>query len=71
MNRLARIRAGARRSTPPVHPGLRRLTVTVGVVLAASIAHADVPQRIDFVEHVQPILAEHCTHCHGRDAATR
>ena len=71
MSRLARTRGGARRSTPTFHPGLRRFTVAAGVVLAASIARADVPQRIDFVEHVQPILAEHCTHCHGRDAATR
>ncbi|WP_050030684.1 PSD1 and planctomycete cytochrome C domain-containing protein [Verrucomicrobium sp. BvORR034] len=26
---------------------------------------------VDFVREVQPILAEHCTHCHGQDEATR
>jgi hypothetical protein len=26
---------------------------------------------VDFVREVQPILAEHCSHCHGTDEADR
>ncbi len=43
----------------------------LAVALAGGTTHAAVPERIDFIEHVQPILAEHCTHCHGLDAEMR
>lgn len=29
------------------------------------------PVRLSFNEHVQPILAEYCYHCHGADASSR
>ncbi len=29
------------------------------------------PDKIDFNEHVQPILSEYCYHCHGPDSGTR
>ena len=49
--------------------------VTAAVVLAVALpggaTRAAAPDRIDFIKHVQPILAEHCTHCHGLDAETR
>jgi len=38
------------------------------LLLAARLAEA---QTVDFQRDVQPILAEHCTHCHGGDEGTR
>ena len=29
------------------------------------------PETVSFNEHIQPILAEYCYHCHGADAKTR
>jgi hypothetical protein len=37
----------------------------------AGIGHGAAPEQIDFSKHVQPILAEHCAHCHGIDESTR
>lgn len=49
---------------------LRSCLVFAGVVLAAvRAAHAAPP--VDFQREVQPILAEHCTLCHGVDATDR
>lgn len=31
----------------------------------------ELPDTIDFNEHVQPILSENCYHCHGPDSSTR
>ncbi len=45
--------------------------VALSVALSGGMVGAAVPERIDFIKHVQPILAEHCTHCHGLDAETR
>ena len=42
------------------------------LLLSASPAAAQTsPPPIDFQRQVQPILAEHCAHCHGVDAKTR
>ena len=55
---------------------LRRLRA-LGIVTAAvasiptGLARADAVGTVNFTKHVAPILAEHCTHCHGRDAETR
>ena len=38
------------------------------LLLATRLAEA---QTVDFQRDVQPILAEHCTHCHGGDEGTR
>jgi hypothetical protein len=43
------------------------LLVSMGLFAATSQAAADV----DYQRDVQPILAEHCLHCHGVDAAER
>lgn len=32
---------------------------------------AELPERVDFNDHVQPILSEYCYHCHGPDSSTR
>lgn len=45
--------------------------VVLAVALPSGTTQAAAPERIDFIKHVQPILAEHCTHCHGLDAETR
>jgi mono/diheme cytochrome c family protein len=50
-------------------PGLLKLAVAV-LVLAASQTAA-VAAGPDFQREIQPILAEHCAHCHGVDAETR
>jgi len=31
----------------------------------------ELPDTIDFNEHIQPILSENCYHCHGPDSSTR
>jgi len=49
----------------------RRLAALAIIAVASRSGHGQVPARIDFVEHVQPILAEHCAHCHGLDPQTR
>ena len=41
------------------------------VLCAAAPSGAAGPVKIDFTEQVQPILAEHCAHCHGLDPETR
>ena len=44
------------------------------ISLLLPLAHlhgADLPDKIDFNEHVQPILSENCYHCHGPDSSTR
>jgi mono/diheme cytochrome c family protein len=44
------------------------------VAVAASVpveARAKGPAKLSFNEHIQPILAENCFHCHGPDSGTR
>lgn len=53
------------------------VTAALAVVLAAGWwwwpppAPAGLPAAISFNEHVQPILGNHCLHCHGLDSSTR
>jgi hypothetical protein len=50
---------------PPSHPA-----ITAGVVLALLLGvHAKA--TVDFTREVQPIIAEHCFHCHGPDDKDR
>ena len=56
---------------PPHRLRLGFVALAGAVVLTISMVQAAVPERVDFIKHVQPILAEHCTHCHGLDAETR
>jgi mono/diheme cytochrome c family protein/cytochrome c553 len=53
-------------------PSPRRI-ILVAAWLAAGVAAAPgaVPAKIGYNEHIQPILAENCFHCHGPDSATR
>ena len=44
------------------------LGLTLTVALVGEVRAAD---PIDFMHDVQPILAEHCTHCHGVDPDSR
>ena len=39
-------------------------------VLQSSVL-AESPETISFNEHIRPLLAEHCLHCHGPDASQR
>ncbi len=45
----------------------------VAALLAAGVAAAEgaATAKIGYNEHIQPLLAENCFHCHGPDAATR
>ena len=38
---------------------------------AAVTAPDPLPTEISFNEHIQPILSEYCSHCHGPDSGTR
>jgi len=63
-------------SSRTVNPVVNRAVNRVGwamlaVAVVAAPAAADVPKEVNFTKHVAPILAEHCTHCHGRDSETR
>lgn len=42
-----------------------------GLPALAPLAFGETPNAVDFVNDVQPILAEHCTHCHGIDDGSR
>ena len=39
------------------------------VMLSSVLAES--PETISFNEHIRPLLAEHCLHCHGPDASQR
>ncbi|MFM8891957.1 MAG: PSD1 and planctomycete cytochrome C domain-containing protein [Planctomycetia bacterium] len=50
----------------------RRARVAIGVAMPVIAACAvSAAAAADFQADIQPILAEHCTHCHGPDAGTR
>lgn len=44
--------------------------VLAGLSSGTALAEA-LPAKISYNEHIQPILAENCFHCHGPDSATR
>jgi hypothetical protein len=52
-----------------VYPFRSVSAFTVGGVLLVSGARA--ASSVDFGRDIQPILAEHCFHCHGQDEAAR
>lgn len=39
--------------------------------LSLTLQGVELPETIDFNDHVQPILSENCYHCHGPDSSTR
>ncbi len=45
--------------------------VTMAVLLGLALASRLVAGSVDFSRDIQPVLAEHCFHCHGKDEATR
>ncbi|WP_218280265.1 c-type cytochrome domain-containing protein [Verrucomicrobium spinosum] len=47
----------------------RRPALSLLILLLPTAATLAAP--VDFAREVQPILAEHCTHCHGQDEGTR
>jgi hypothetical protein len=49
-------------------PAFCTVAFLIGSLLAAGIGVAAGP---DFQRQIQPLLAEHCAHCHGIDEATR
>ncbi len=51
---------------------MKSFSLTVSCGFAAVLMTASgFAQRVDFQQEVQPILAEHCTHCHGSDEKSR
>src|SRR2546430_641918 len=70
MNTMSETNARALLMNGTARPGLFRssiLLILIALGRAGSVAGAGV----DFQRDVRPILAEHCTKCHGVDAATR
>ncbi|MFO0867803.1 MAG: PSD1 and planctomycete cytochrome C domain-containing protein [Pirellulales bacterium] len=47
---------------------MKRIFLGLGVVLVASLLRAE---PLDYNRDIQPLLAEHCLHCHGRDDGSR
>ena len=41
------------------------------LTLLSPLGAAELPDVVDFNDHVQPILSEYCYHCHGPDSSTR
>ncbi|MGC6581019.1 MAG: DUF1553 domain-containing protein [Akkermansiaceae bacterium] len=39
--------------------------------LAQPLFAIELPEIVDFNDHVQPLLSEYCYHCHGPDSSTR
>ena len=37
------------------------------LIMAASMSAADLPDKVDFNEHIRPILSDRCYKCHGPD----
>ncbi|HEX5791472.1 MAG TPA: c-type cytochrome domain-containing protein, partial [Luteolibacter sp.] len=60
-------------------PGCKRAPKAEGQAAAAAAPTpveaaeppANLPEKVSFNEHIQPILSEYCYHCHGPDAKTR
>ena len=52
-------------------PGWLPWMLMAVVAIGTRVGRGEVPEPVDFVKHVQPILAEHCAHCHGLDPKTR
>lgn len=49
-----------------------KIPVAIALILPAGfLSGADLPETIDFNEHIQPILSENCYQCHGPDSSTR
>ncbi len=53
-----------------VSPALRSLWPLL-VVPWAGAATPGAPDKLSYNDHIQPILAENCFHCHGPDSGTR
>jgi hypothetical protein len=45
--------------------------LVAGLVVGTSGWAAPAPGKLSYNEHIQPILAEYCFHCHGPDSGTR
>ncbi|MFO0905094.1 MAG: PSD1 and planctomycete cytochrome C domain-containing protein [Pirellulales bacterium] len=50
---------------------LRQTVVLIGWTVCSSSLAAVAAEPVDFQREIQPILAEHCTQCHGVDADDR
>lgn len=53
-----------------VSPAVRVLWPLVAAPLAGA-ATSGAPAKLSYNDHIQPILAENCFHCHGPDSGTR
>ena len=54
---------GSGPATPSANSGTRAEIQTVSATIPAG--------KLSFSAHIQPIISEHCYHCHGPDAGTR
>ncbi|NCA11119.1 hypothetical protein EBR56_04805, partial [bacterium] len=62
------------RSDPVVHSFASVWRALLGCACAiglAGVVPGATPEPPDFTKQIQPILAEHCAHCHGLDESTR
>ncbi len=55
----------------PLMFGLSACKRPTAVVQAEAPPVTDLPEKISFNTHIQPILSEKCYHCHGPDSGTR
>jgi len=50
---------------------MKCLFALISPVLISPLFSADLPDVIDFNDHIQPIISEKCYQCHGPDSSTR
>ena len=43
------------------------LRVFAVLILAGGLSAAELPDKVDFNEHIRPILSDRCYKCHGPD----
>ena len=55
----------------PLMFGLSACKRPTAALQAESTSVADLPEKVSFNTHIQPILSEKCYHCHGPDSGTR
>ncbi|MDB4438294.1 DUF1553 domain-containing protein [bacterium] len=50
---------------------MKRLPLILLIAASATAKEIQLPDVVDFNDHIQPLISEKCYHCHGPDSSTR